>query len=77
MPVDAAGKRWVVDMDLAQFFDEVNHDKLMARSAFNQRGPWFNAGASHMNQALPICYFDQLELISMLRTLRRIGPVLT
>jgi group II intron reverse transcriptase/maturase len=25
------GKRWVVDMDLAQFFDEVNHDMLMAR----------------------------------------------
>jgi RNA-directed DNA polymerase len=25
------GKRWVVDMDLAQFFDEVNHDILMGR----------------------------------------------
>ena len=25
------GKRWVVDLDLAQFFDEVNHDILMAR----------------------------------------------
>ena len=25
------GKRWVVDLDLAQFFDEVNHDMLMAR----------------------------------------------
>jgi group II intron reverse transcriptase/maturase len=25
------GKRWVVDQDLAQFFDEVNHDILMAR----------------------------------------------
>ncbi len=25
------GKRWVVDMDLAKFFDEVNHDILMAR----------------------------------------------
>lgn len=28
-----SGKRWVVDMDLAQFFDEVNHDILMARIA--------------------------------------------
>ena len=27
----AAGKRWVVDIDLASFFDEVNHDLLMAR----------------------------------------------
>jgi RNA-directed DNA polymerase len=25
------GKRWVVDLDLASFFDEVNHDLLMAR----------------------------------------------
>jgi RNA-directed DNA polymerase len=27
------GKRWVVDIDLAQFFDEVNHDRLMSRIA--------------------------------------------
>ncbi len=27
------GKRWVVDMDLAKFFDEVNHDLLIARIA--------------------------------------------
>lgn len=27
------GHRWVVDVDLAQFFDRVNHDKLMARVA--------------------------------------------
>ncbi|MBW2042712.1 MAG: hypothetical protein JRI76_11885 [Deltaproteobacteria bacterium] len=81
-----AGKRWVVDMDLAQFFDEVNHEMLMkqglseeraARSAFNQRGPWFNAGSSHMNQAFPKRYFDQFGLISTLKTLHRLGTVLT
>lgn len=27
------GKRWMVDIDLAKFFDEVNHDLLMARVA--------------------------------------------
>jgi RNA-directed DNA polymerase len=27
------GKRWVVDMDLAKFFDEVNHDILMSKIA--------------------------------------------
>jgi len=27
----AAGYRWVVDLDLEKFFDQVNHDKLMAR----------------------------------------------
>lgn len=29
----AAGKRWVVDIDLEKFFDRVNHDMLMARVA--------------------------------------------
>lgn len=29
----AAGHRWVVDLDLEQFFDRVNHDVLMARVA--------------------------------------------
>ena len=52
-------------------------EERAARSAFNQRGPWFNAGASHMNLALPRRYFDQLGLICMLQTLRRLGPVLT
>ena len=29
----AAGYRWVVDLDLAQFFDRVHHDVLMSRVA--------------------------------------------
>jgi RNA-directed DNA polymerase len=29
----AAGHRWVVDLDLAKFFDRVNHDVLMSRVA--------------------------------------------
>lgn len=29
----AAGHRWVVDLDLENFFDRVNHDVLMARVA--------------------------------------------
>lgn len=28
-----AGQKWAVDMDLAKFFDEVNHDKLMSKIA--------------------------------------------
>ena len=27
------GRKWVVEMDLAKFFDEVNHDKLMSKIA--------------------------------------------
>ena len=40
-------------------------------SAFNGRGPWWNAGASHMNEAYPKRHFDQLGLISLLDTLIR------
>jgi len=35
-------------------------------SAMNGRGPWWNSGASHMNQAFPKQYFDELGLISFL-----------
>ena len=41
------------------------------KSAGNGRGAWWNAGASHMNQALPRKWFDQLGLISVLDTVRR------
>lgn len=41
------------------------------RSAFNQRGAWWNSGASHMNQAFPKLYFDRLGLVSLLDTMRR------
>jgi RNA-directed DNA polymerase len=29
----ASGRTWVVDIDLAKFFDRVNHDRLMAKAA--------------------------------------------
>jgi RNA-directed DNA polymerase len=35
-------------------------------SATNGRGPWWNAGASHMNQVFPKSYFDRLGLVSLL-----------
>src|SRR5690348_14558481 len=46
-------------------------DRGCAReSAFNGRGPWWNAGASHMNAALPTAYFRRLGLISLLEEVR-------
>ncbi len=42
------------------------------RSAFNQRGPWWNSGASHMNHAFPKSFFDRLGLVSLLDTVRRL-----
>jgi RNA-directed DNA polymerase len=42
-------------------------DRGRAReSAFNGHGPWWNAGASHMNAVLPTASFRKLGLISLL-----------
>ena len=41
------------------------------KSASNGRGPWWNAGASHMNAAYPKRFFDELGLVSLLDTQRR------
>jgi RNA-directed DNA polymerase len=41
-------------------------------SAMNGRGPWWNAGASHLNQALPADYFTRLGLLSLLREQQRL-----
>ena len=43
------------------------------QSAFNQRGPWWNAGASHMNLAFPIIYFAKLGLVNLTHALARSG----
>jgi RNA-directed DNA polymerase len=42
-------------------------DEARARaSAFNGRGPWWNAGASHMHAAVPTAALRQLGLLSLL-----------
>ena len=42
-------------------------DAVQARkSATNGRGPWWNAGASHMHAAFPKSYFDRCGLLSLL-----------
>ena len=41
-------------------------------SANNGRGPWWNAGASHMNDAYRKTFFDQLGLLSLLEQHRRL-----
>lgn len=42
------------------------------RSAANGRGPWWNAGASHMNGAILKAHFDALGLVSLLDTQQRL-----
>ncbi|MDK2847888.1 MAG: RNA-directed polymerase [Desulfuromonadales bacterium] len=41
------------------------------RSATNERGPWWNSGASHMNDAFRKSFFDKLGLVSLVDRLRR------
>jgi RNA-directed DNA polymerase len=41
------------------------------KSATNGRGPWWNAGATHMNAAFPKSYFDRCGLLSLLEQRRR------
>jgi RNA-directed DNA polymerase len=42
------------------------------KSAMNGRGPWWNSGASHMNQCFPKRFFDRLGLVSLLDQLRKL-----
>lgn len=39
-------------------------------SAYNGRGPWWNAGASHLNAALPRKFFDLRGLVGLLDSVR-------
>ena len=41
------------------------------QSATNGRGPWWNSGAKHMNDACPKSWFDRMGLVSLLETRQR------
>lgn len=45
-------------------------------SAYNGHGPWWNSGASHMNQAVPLRRFRRLGLISLLEEHQRLMRLL-
>ena len=48
-------------------------DEARARaSAFNGRGPWWNAGAGHMHAAMPTAALRQLGLLSLLGEYQRL-----
>ncbi len=44
-------------------------------SSGNGHGPWWNAGASHLHQALPAAYFTRMGLVSLLREWQRLQSV--
>lgn len=43
-----------------------------AYSAMNGRGPWWNAGARHMHEAVPTCWLRQQGLVSLVQEHRRL-----
>jgi group II intron reverse transcriptase/maturase len=45
------------------------------QSVCNGHGPWWNAGASHMNLAFPKSWFDNRGLVSLLDTVQRLQRV--
>ena len=50
-------------------------EKRARNSSGNGRGAWWNAGASHMNEALPKKFFDQCGLVCLLDELRKLQYV--
>ncbi len=60
-------KQWKKPRTRMKRLIQLGLDKERAHiSAYNGRGPWWNAGASHMNQALPTTWFAQRGLVSLL-----------
>ncbi|WJN49431.1 group II intron reverse transcriptase/maturase [Pseudomonas asiatica] len=50
-------------------------EERACRSASNGRGPWWNSGAPHVNQALPKKLWDRLGLVSILDTINRFSRI--
>jgi RNA-directed DNA polymerase len=65
-------RQWKRNWTRYQNLQKRGLDEQRARqSAFNGRGPWWNSGASHMNQAFPTSYFKTCGLVSMVEILNR------
>ncbi len=65
-------RQWKRPFTRAKKLMKAGLDEVRAwASACNQRGAWWNSGASHMNQALKKSWFDRLGLVSLLESHRQ------
>lgn len=65
-------RQWKRPFTRAKQLMKAGLDEVRAwTSACNQRGAWWNSGASHMNQALKKSWFDSLGLVSLLECHRQ------
>ena len=70
-------RQWKRPRTRAQKLQKLGLERSRAKmAAYNSFGPWWNAGASHMNQAIPIKTFDQMGLMSLLEQHRRLACTL-
>lgn len=66
-------RQWKRTVTRAKMLQRLGLDEKRAwHSAGNGRGAWWNAGASHMNQALPKKLFNWLGLLSLLDGYQRL-----
>ena len=69
-------RQWKQSSTRARNLMRLGLDEARAcKSAFNGRGPWWNSGAPHMNQALPKRLWDRLGLVSILDTINRLSRI--
>ena len=66
-------RQWKRPFTRAKQLMKAGLDEVRAwASACNQRGAWWNSGASHLNQALKKNWFDRLGLVSLLESHRQL-----
>lgn len=66
-------RQWKRNFTRAKNLMKRGLEKLRAwKSATNGHGSWWNAGASHMNEAFPKSFFDRQGLISLLDQYHRL-----
>jgi group II intron reverse transcriptase/maturase len=69
-------RQWKRGRTRARKLRALGLDAARARvSSGNGRGAWWNAGASHLNQALPAAYFTRLGLVSLRHAWQRLQCV--
>lgn len=67
-------RQWKTPRTRAKKLSERGMEKARACiSAYNGRGPWWNAGASHMNAAVPAKWLQQQGLMSLLTEHQRLA----
>jgi RNA-directed DNA polymerase len=69
-------RQWKVPSTRLKKLRQHGVDAARARAgAMNSRGPWWNAGASHMNQAVPTEMLRNMGLVSLLDEHRRLACI--